>query len=408
MLNSPLKGRLGWKGRCLLLLILLALGSSAMVAPEGTGTGGMLAAGFNTSCYASGDGKLYVWGHNSSSQLGFKFTIPELKPTRKLLPAGVRVTQVVSGPHFTEVLTPEGKVYGWGDNYCGELGIGSSNPPHERTLAARMPTGVSFLQLAAGDCFMAALATTGVIYTWGDNAQGQQGISQMRDSRVPHPIDMPAGVRFEQVAACRYHCLGLTTDGQVYSWGGNSLGELGQGTRDIQPHTVPTLVVLPRGVRFTQIATGAYHSLGITATGALYAWGSNELGQLGDGSTHISRPTPQPVKLPAKVRFTQVYSGTDAWFSLALTSDGHVYAWGSNNFGQLGVGNKVDQHLPARVHLPPAVRCVRLACDSWHTLALTDNEEVYSWGSNGHGELGVAGGGQHLAPVRAVLLRAGR
>ena len=149
---------------------------------------------------------------------------------------------------------------------------------------------------------------------------------------------------FKQVSAGDYHSLGLTNDGAVYAWGDNWAGQLGDGTTTSR--TTPTLVTALSGQTVTALAGGDSHSLAITSTDAVYAWGYSGYGQLGDGTT-TSRSTPTLVTALSGQTVTAVAAGYA--HSLALTSTGAVYAWGNNGDGQLGDGTTTQRLTPTMV-----------------------------------------------------------
>jgi alpha-tubulin suppressor-like RCC1 family protein len=227
-----------------------------------------------------------------------------------------------------------GTLYAWGTNYYGERGI-AFTADSAASLPVLLPAGVTATAIAAGDYFSLALGSDGNVYAWGDNGVGQLGNGSTVSSPVPVRVLLPAGVRAIAVAAGPWHSLALGSDGTLYAWGNNLHGQLGNGST--VESNVPVRVQLPVGVTATAIASGGGHSLAIGSDGALYAWGYNYYGQLGIGSTEgsdVPAPAPARVQLPAGVAAVAIAAGQDK--SLALGSDGALYAWGDNGFGQLG------------------------------------------------------------------------
>ena len=171
-------------------------------------------------------------------------------------------------------------------------------------------------------------------------------------------MKLPAGTKVTAIAAGGYHSLAVTSTGQVLAWGDNAYGQLGDGSTTHSD--VPVSVKLPAGSKVTAIAAGCDHSLAVTSTGQVLAWGDNAYGQLGDGSTTHS-DLPVTVKLPG-TQVTAVAAGND--HSLALTSTGQMLAWGDNDLGQLGDGNTTQSHVPVTVRLPTGTKAVKLGAGS--------------------------------------------
>ncbi|BDR54485.1 hypothetical protein KIMH_05960 [Bombiscardovia apis] len=209
--------------------------------------------------------------------------------------------------------------------------------------------------------------------------------------------DPPSTITYSQVAAGSSHSLAIGSDGNAYSWGGNERGVLGQGHGDNKPHSAPGRVHLPDSVRALKVSAGANHSLAIGSDHHVYAWGSNNAGQLGNGNTS-AQDTPIDLtalgKLPTTI--TQVAAGTD--YSLAVSSNGHVYAWGFNASGQLGISTNAGTYMPvlnpvdisAAGSLPSSIR--KLAAGTNHALAVSGSGHVYAWGSNEFAQLGTTTG----------------
>ena len=180
------------------------------------------------------------------------------------------------------------------------------------------------------------------------------------------------------------HTCGVTTDGAIYCWGFNGRGQLGDGT-----HTdrfVPTLVQGPAGVTFQAVSAGGQHTCAVASTGDAYCWGRNEFGRLGDG-TVLDRATPVRVAAPAGVTFA--YVGTGAGYSCGLAATGgSAYCWGSHSAGELGDNSGADQLSPVLVQAPAGVTFTTLTTGFFHSCGLATNGVVYCWGANASGQLG--------------------
>lgn len=280
-----------------------------------------------------------------------------------------------------------GTVTAWGYNGLGCLGDGTTTSSSKPVIVG-LPQGVSASAIAAGEFHNLAITNDGV-YTWGGRVA------------TPAKVDFPPTVSVvTAIAASASHSMAITNDG-VYAWGGNSSGQLGDGTTS--DSSVPVKVLFPVTVTAVHaIAAGSYHSMAITNDG-VYTWGSNGGGQLGDG-TRTNRTMPVRVELPAAVTSVSAIAG-GGFHSLALTNNG-VYAWGNNTFGQLGDGTITTSLVPVKViyekkTAPAAVTAI--AAGFWHSLGIGDGN-IYGWGYGGNGELGSnSSSTNNVFPIKAVL-----
>lgn len=187
-------------------------------------------------------------------------------------------------------------------------------------------------------------------------------------------------------------------DGRTFAWGRNSFGQLGEGgTTD--RHT-PAAVGPTSGGTPEAVVGGNFHTLALTADGRVRSWGRNNYGQLGEGST-TSRATPGVVHLPEEDSINEVAAGSA--HSLALTSDGRVLSWGRNHLGQLGDGGTTSRATPSEVDLPRGVSVTDVAAGAAHSLALTADGTLLAWGDNSYGQLGDGTTTNRSTPVEIRL-----
>lgn len=360
---------------------------------------------------------VYAWGMNRAGQLG-DGTVDDgtATPQTVALPQGDTVSQLSAGDDHNLALAAGGTVYAWGLDGNGQLGDGMVADPNHAPAAqiVRLPAGVTVTQVDAGYRHSLALATDGTVYAWGDDARAQLGDGTAGgSSATPHEVDLPAGVAVTQVAAGGSHNLALADDGAVYAWGDDQEGQLGDGAAGGSSAT-PHEVDLPAGVTVTQVAAGGSHSLALADDGNVHVWGDDGWGQLGDDSGDGSdnfAATPQLVTRLAGVTITELAAGHG--HTLALVDDGTVYAWGFNNAEQLGTDLDVSDPdpdgyvgVPRTVALPGGVTVTQVVAGGSHSMALTGGGGVYAWGYDGWGQLGDATSGDYAAP-QAVRLPAG-
>jgi alpha-tubulin suppressor-like RCC1 family protein len=207
-------------------------------------------------------------------------------------------------------------------------------------------------------------------------------------------ITPAAALSFLQLSAGSGHTCGVTTDNLAYCWGSNFIGQLGDGTSDFDAHPRPVLVA--GGLQFRQVDAGDAHTCGVTTSNRVYCWGDNRRGQLGDG-TRTGRPT--PVAVASDLRFLQVSTGLN--HSCGLTTGARAFCWGANSFGQLGIGTFGRRLRPAAV--AGGLQFTQIATGALNTCGVTTGNLAYCWGRNEAGALGDGTISRHqLAPVAVV------
>src|ERR1700674_3461523 len=270
---------------------------------------------------AGSPGSPWAWGDNRAGQLGNGTVtatgcscIPTPVPVS--LPTGTTVTAIAGGTLHSLALTPTGQVLAWGYNFDGELGNGSTTNSSS-PVAVSLPSGTIVTAIAGGGQHSLALTSTGRVLTWGANIYGELGNGSTTNSSTPVAVSLPSGTLVIAIAGGTLHSLALTSTGQVFAWGYNFDGELGNGTTTTtgcQCITTPVQVSLPSGPVVTAIAAGGGHGLALTSTGQVLAWGDNTSGQLGDG-TNTSSSTPVMVS-GLRTVVTAIAAG--AYHSLAI------------------------------------------------------------------------------------------
>ena len=380
-------------------LLCLALVAAAVVGPVALSNGqagavrGRLRAGSGATSVAPVAGAFYAWGDNDAGQLGVgvladaanKWKGDSLNNEEWVhMPAGSQTVAMAAGQSHSLAVTTAGSVFATGYNADGQLGTGNRTATVS-PVATALPAGVRATAAAAGYKQSMALSAAGAVYTWGSNLQGQAGIGSAAASIVsPTEVPLPAGTTVSAIAAGTDHDLAVTSTGAVYAWGLNSTGQLGDGST--ASSSLPVPVQLPPGVIVTAVAGGAGHSLALTSTGVVYAWGDDTHGQLGDGA-NAEEDTPVTVDLPAGVTVTAIAAGDGdpdgltGGYSLALTSTGVVYAWGDNASDDLGDGSTTDSSVPVPVQVPAGVIPTQISAGGNRCHLLSTAGTLYDWGS---------------------------
>ena len=311
-------------------------------------------------------GAIYAWGDNQYGQIGDGTDGTERDSPAPVPGLGGGVTAVaVGGSHSLAV--QNGSVYAWGLNTSGQLGAGAA-PQIDSPVAV---TGLSSVTaIAAGYTSSLALQNGGV-YIWGNDGTAQH--------YSPVPVTgLTSGVTL--IASGNDDSLAVQYGG-VYAWGGNGVGQIGNGTTG-GPQITPVAVTgLSSGV--TAIAAGQSFSLAVQ-NGGVYAWGYNNFGQLGDGTTS-NRNTPVAVTgLPGGV--SSIAAGRD--HSLAVI-DGYVYAWGGNYSGELGDGTTNESNTPELIDPVDVCDIIAVAAGQDSSYALSSDGSLWVWGDDLFGQMGL-------------------
>ena len=297
----------------------------------------------------------------------------------------------------------------WGANGFGRLGNNSTTNSSVPVAvdATGFLLGKTVVAVAAGYDHSLALRSDGKVAAWGRNSSGQLGSNSTAASSVPVAVSATgplAGKIVVAVAAGEYHSLALCSDGTVAAWGRNDLGQLGNNStaNSLVPVAVESTGVLA-GKTVVAIAAGMYHSMVLCSDGTVVAWGYGGWGQLGNGSTFY-QVVPVAVNTAgvlAGKTVVAIAAGQD--HSMALSSDGTVASWGYNFHGQLGNPSTTqNSSVPVAVDATGVLAgktVVAIAAGSEHSLGLCSDGTVAAWGYNGSGQLGNNSTTQSLVPV---------
>ena len=372
--NATLKAR-AWKAGLTPSLVVTA--SYEVQAGKAS-----VAAGFFHSAAVSASGQLYVWGDNSSGQLGLgtNETVPAPTP----IPGFDDVVAAAPGGAHTALLRRDGTVWTAGSNDFGQLGSEGDG----RSTFAQVPGVTGVVQIASGEGHVLALKADGTVLAWGWNEYGQLGDGPYAGRSTPAPVSGLTGVT--AVAAGDATSLALLADGTVVAFGDNRDRLLGTGPTGAVSPVLP-VAGLSNVVR---IAAGpaAPTKFAVTASGALYGWGWNQDGELGDGGTTNA---PTPVLITGPVNAVSVSGGEE--HTVAIAEDGSVWVWGQNYANQLGTGDAEARLSPFR--LPNVGSFVAAAAGLAHTLVLTADGRVLTWGDGSAGQLGTGGTDPNTTPT---------
>ncbi|XP_061924351.1 probable E3 ubiquitin-protein ligase HERC4 [Entelurus aequoreus] len=334
--------------------------------------------------------RMWFWGESSCGVFGPRAS---LTPVSWTVPNDV--INVFCGDQHVLVLREEGTLLSQGSNSRRQLGRRASN--NEKGQVEGLPF---VLGVACGQYHSLALSLSGVVYSWGAGEDGQLGClpNHTCDSQQATPVQMPTHT--VQVACGDFHSVALIKGGDVFCWGSNSHGQLGVG-RQVSLQYAPLFVGPLTGIPVTQISAGATHTLFLTLSGLVYCCGANKHGQLG-----LNRVDPKGrfniCVVPALRRLSIAFIACGENHSVVLTKEGEVYTFGEGAHGQLGHGSFADEVMPKLV-VGMDERASQVACGRRHTLVLGSSGKLWAFGNGVKGQIGTGKAASSATPTLVQL-----
>ncbi|XP_048243824.1 E3 ubiquitin-protein ligase HERC2-like isoform X1 [Haliotis rufescens] len=333
-----------------------------------------------------GSGQIWVWGHNHRGQLGGVEGAKVKLPVSCESLASLRPVQLIGGEQTLFAVTADGKVYGTGYGAGGRLGIGGTESVSTPTLLESIQhVFIKKVAVNSGGKHCLALSSEGEVYSWGEGEDGKLGHGNRSPCDRPRVIESLRGKEVIDISAGGAHSACITSNGELYTWGKGRYGRLGHGDSEDQPR--PRLVETLKTTRVTDVACGSgdAQSLCITEDDCVWSWGDGDYGKLGRGGSDGCKV---PVKIESLQGLGVIKVECGSQFSVALTKSGAVYTWGKGDYHRLGHGTDDHVRRPRRVSALQGKKIIDVACGSLHCVACSDAGEVYTWGDNDEGQLG--------------------
>ena len=317
---------------------------------------------------------IFTWGSNTSGRLGIGNTtvVNACSPVREFCSA-TDWCQVTVGCTFTSAVKTSGELWAWGDNTCGRLGDGTFN---DRTSPVReFCSATDWCQVSGGGCHTAAIKTSGQLWGWGRNLYGITGDGTTANRNSP-VRERCSATDWCQVSAGYQHAAAVKTTGQLWVWGRNHCGQLGDGT--ITPGRCSPVREFCSATDWCQVSAGQQRSAAVKTTGELWAWGLNNYGRLGDGSgfTQCS-----PVREFCSATDWCRVSGKSFSHTAAVKTSGQLWVWGRGNNGVLGTGTTATTTSPVREFCSATDWCA--VSDGGATVAIKTSGQLWGWGGGG-------------------------
>jgi alpha-tubulin suppressor-like RCC1 family protein len=335
-----------------------------------------LVAPTGTPIYSYG---IWAWGYNSSGQIGQGNTTDYSSP--KQVGALTTWKNMGVGGNFTFVVDPSGQLWAWGANDQGQLGVGNlvnRSSPTQVGALADWPT-TSTRKIMGGDAHTVIIKPNGTLWVMGQNTSGQLGLGNTTRYSSPKQVGSLTNWASLGVGQGSLACAAIKTDGTLWVWGSNEYGQLGLNTPAGSNSSSPTQV----GALTTWAKVSISASCGAIKTdGTLWTWGANSFGELGNGNT---TPRSSPVQVGALTNWADISVGNNHMF--AVKTNGTIWTWGYNGSGQLGTGNTTYYSSPKQIG----------ALTNWSTVSSGGNTcysvktdgTLWDWGANGYGGLGL-------------------
>jgi len=326
-------------------------------------------------------GNVVTWGRGEDGQLGHGDAESQNLPTIVQALNDKECDEVVCGAEYTIAVSRSKEMiwsWGWGD--FGRLGHGN---PMDIFLPKQVSNlcNVKIKMVACGDSHTMVITGSGEVFSFGRNQNGQLGLGTRIDCMLPTKIAAMKGHEAVSIACGAEHTVACTSAGKTFAWGWGLYGNLGHGDNKDRLH--PTEVLGLSGIK--TVACGWRHSCAVTNEGELYTFGWSKYGQLGHGDNEIS-DKPKMVRALEGKRVTSVSGG---WrHMLAADSSGKVYACGWNQYGQLGLGHSEDVNVLTVVQALESEFISTICCGWRHSLAISTNDRLWTWGRGVHGQLG--------------------
>jgi alpha-tubulin suppressor-like RCC1 family protein len=382
-----------------------------------------------TSSAISSTGEVFTWGSNTHGLLGDgtkkSKSLPFNITSMFNLDSGDKITSLVLSTLHSIAISSTGKVFTWGSNSKGSLGNGTTEDeivPKEITSNFSLIKGEKIISIFSGGLFSSAISSTGKVFTWGWNAKGQLGDGTIEDRHSPVDItsrfSLGSRDRIISLSLGAYHCIALSSQGRIYTWGENEWGQLGDGTTVNRnaPNEITSNFPFLKDDKIISLSLGGAESSAISTSGRIFTWGHNYFGQLGDGTDNktffynrfklgllerfksADKLLPNEItsnfrlKNKEKITLISINLGLITSFSAALSSTGRVFTWGANSKGELGDGTTIIRNLPneitSKFSLKEGEKIISLSLGLDHSSAISSTGRLFTWGNNNTGQLG--------------------
>jgi alpha-tubulin suppressor-like RCC1 family protein len=338
------------------------------------------------------EGYLLDFGFNDNGQLG-DFTLNNKSSPTQVVGGGITWRDCSAGGASTAGIKSDGSLWLWGDNAAGQLG---DNTITDRSSPVQtVSAGTNWWRVSCGKDHTACIKTDGTLWLWGNNGSGRLGDNSVTSRSSPVQT-VSGGATWRQVSCGYRFTAAIKSDGTLWMWGLNSVGNLGDGT--ITPQSSPVQTI-SAGSNWKQVSCGAFHTAAVKTDGTLWLWGQNAQGQL--GITSATAATSSPIQtVAAGTNWKSVSAG--GFHTAAIKTDGTLWTFGFNNVGQLGDNSVTTRSSPVQV-VSGGTNWRLVSCGYNHTGAIKNDGTLWLWGENFAGQIGDLTQTDRSSPVQTAL-----
>ena len=332
---------------------------------------------------------LFTLGNNQSGELGTNDITSRSIPVTTFA-GGTTWKQVSSGGYAIAAIKTDGTLWTWGNNTQGQLGDNTTT--FRSTPVTTFAGGTTWKSLSCGQNFVMAIKTDGSLWTWGQNNVGQLGINNTDQKNNP-VTTFAGGTNWKQISdgGKGSHLAAIKTDGTLWVWGLGTSGQL--GTNDIANRSIP-VTTFAGGTNWKQVSSGNSHKAAIKTDGTLWTWGNGADGKL--GTNDIANRTTPVTTFTGGTDWKSVSCGQD--HTTAIKTDGSLWVWGANGYGRLGINNSDNRSIPVTT-FAGGNNWKQVSGGQSYTMAVKTDGTLWGWGFTGDGRLGIPGSGAINTPV---------
>ena len=367
----------------------------AVVGGAGWLDAAVLRNGLGTT-FVSDEGSVYFSGMLNTS--GFAGPSPIQNGTLS------NWSKISSSPEHSLAIKTDGTLWSWGRNDTGSLGLSDTT---DRSSPVQVGTLNNWTQISAcgynNGWFSFAIQSNGTLWAWGSNSFGNLGINTSTSITRSSPVQVGTLSDWYQISGGQFHTMAIKTDGTLWGWGNNSFGQLGTNTSTRSNISSPVQIGIENS--WYEVEIGAQYTMSIKTDGTLWAWGNNSFGPLGlSDQTHRSSPVQVGTSSDwRQVTAGQSYSGPTFNYTLAIKTDGTLWSWGYNETsGSLGLSNLTNRSSPVQVGT--LSNWSQVFAGAGHSLAIKTDGTLWAWGNNGQGQLGLSNTVSRSSPVQVGIL----